>query len=84
MVLSETKVSKRGSRGGKPRSVYVHMGVWYEPETGFIHLAAPKEDSIHAVISNKPGTSRYQPKFFAQLKELLQKYDRWPGAVSKA
>ena len=78
MVVMATRVSRRGSRGAKPRCIYVDMGIWYDPETGYIHLAAPKEDKVCTVISDKSGTSRYQPKFFRQLRELLQKYDRWP------
>ena len=78
MVVMATRVSRRGSRGAKLRSIYVDMGIWYDPERGFIHLAAPKEETAHTVISDKSGTSRYQPKFFRQLRALLQKYDRWP------
>lgn len=77
MPIVETTASQRGSKGKAPRSVYVHLGIWYDPKTGFMHLAAPKE-KLHTVISDKQGSVRYQPKFFAQLKRLLLKYKRWP------
>ena len=80
MPIAETTTARRGSRGGAPRSVYVHLGIWYDKKTGFIHLAAPNEDDIHAVISNKSNSVRYQPKFFAQLRRLLKRRGCWPTA----
>jgi len=79
MPITETTFSKRGSQGKRPGAVYVHMGVWYDPKTTSIHLTAPKEPDVHTRISNNPKSIRYQPKFFAQLKRLLERYNRWPG-----
>ena len=77
MVLTSTKTSTKGHHGKKGKTVYIHMGVWYNKKTGHIHIAAPKEGKLHSTICNNPKSKRYHPNLYKKLRDILERYDRW-------
>ena len=54
------------------RSVYVRMGVFYNEDTGQIHLTAPETKWLHTTVNNKPGSKRCHPNMFAKLARILK------------
>ena len=77
MPLQATVATKRGLRGARPREVYVHIGVWHDPKTGHIHIAGPKERTLHSTVCNKANSKRYHPSLYRQLRQILVRNRRW-------
>jgi len=77
MVLEPTRKSRKGHYGRKGRTVYVHMGIWHNKETGHIHVSGPKELKLHSTVSNNPKSKRYHPNLYKKLKAILVREKRW-------
>ena len=78
MALRRTRKSKKGHGGGKGKAVYIDMAVWHDKRTGHIHLAAPKEEKLHATVSGRTGSERYHRPLYEKLKAILKREKRWP------
>jgi hypothetical protein len=55
------------SKPGK--SVYVRMGVWWDPDQGHIHLTAPGVEGFHTTLNNTPGSKRCHEKPVHEARE---------------
>lgn len=77
MPLQETKTSKKGYAGRKPKgkTVYAHMGIWREGEN--IHMTIPKEEYFHTTVNEKLGSDRCHKNLFKKLRRLLQENGCW-------
>ena len=60
----------RTSKPGK--SVYLHVGVWYNEETGNIHLTARDVEGFHTTVNGKTDSVRGHPNLFAKLAGVLK------------
>ena len=58
------------SKPGK--SVYVRMGVWWDPDHGHIHLTAPGVHGFHSTLNDTPGSKRCHENLFRKLAKLLR------------
>lgn len=54
------------------RSVYVKMGMWWDPEQGHIHLTAPGVHGFHTTVCPNPDSKRGHPNLFAKLARALR------------
>lgn len=64
----QDQISRSGA-GGKTR--YVQMSLWFNAETGHIHLAAPGSSWFHTTVCNTPGSKRGHANLFRKLARLL-------------
>lgn len=58
------------SKPGK--SVYAEIGVWWDKETGQIHLTIPNSGWFHTTVNAKDGSIRCHKNLFAKLARLLR------------
>lgn len=77
MTLQPTRKSKQGYLRRKGKTVYIHMGIWYDKKSGQIHVTGPKEKKLHSTISNNPKSRRYHPNLHKKLKEILERERCW-------
>lgn len=70
--LRPPKKAKKGYRGGKPKTVYVDMGLWFDSDTGHIHMTLPTEQNFHTTVSNKKGL-RCHKNLYKKLMKVLRK-----------
>jgi|CryGeyStandDraft_6_1057127.scaffolds.fasta_scaffold135205_2 hypothetical protein len=77
MALQETKTSKKGYAGRKPKgkTVYAHMGIWRDGEN--IHITAPKEKYLHTTVNSNPGSERCHKNLYGKLRRLLEENGCW-------
>lgn len=61
---------RRSEEGGK--TAHVNLGVWYDSETGHIHLAAPGSSWFHTTVCDSPGSKRSHANLFHKLARLLE------------
>lgn len=67
-----------GKDGQPGRSLYVELGVWYNKETGDIHMTAQGVPGFHTTVNDKEGSLRCHGNLYDKFKKLLQEHDRWP------
>ncbi len=60
---------ERSEKGG--HTVYARVGIWYNAETGHIHLTVPGSDWFHTTVNNEPGSKRYHANLFRKLARGL-------------
>ena len=53
-------------------SVYVEIGVWWNPEQGNIHLTAKGVDGFHTTVNGNGNSKRGHPNLFLKLAKLLR------------
>jgi len=63
----------RKSKQGK--TVYLEMGIWYNADTGEIHLTAPKTDWFHTTVNDKQDSKRQHSNLFGKLSRCLKEAD---------
>jgi hypothetical protein len=60
----------RTSKPGK--SVYLNVGIWFNEETGNIHLTAQNVEGFHTTVNSRPDSVRSHPNLFAKLAKVLK------------
>jgi len=63
----------RSEKGG--HTIYMKVGVWYNAESGDIHLTVPESGWFHTTVNNRPGSKRCHPNLFAKLARALKEAD---------
>lgn len=64
------------------KSIYVECAVWYDDNLKEIHITAPNANgTFHVRVSNREGSTAYQPGAYRMWKKLLVQMDRWPDGV---
>lgn len=53
------------------RVVHAAVSVWFDEETGQIHLAVPRTDWFHTTVNAEDGSARCHKSLFAKLGRLL-------------
>jgi hypothetical protein len=61
---------ERSKRGG--RTAYLEMGVWFNEDTGHIHMALPKTDWFHTTVNKQAGSKRCHENLYHKLARALQ------------
>ena len=57
----------------KGNTVYLDVGVWYDPEKGLIHMSAKGLNDFHTTISPDPDNRRGHPNLYMKLARSLAK-----------
>jgi hypothetical protein len=70
--LPKPKEGTLPQASGPGNSVYLEMGVWWDPAQGEIHLTAKNVPGFHSTINNNPGSKRCHANLFAKLAKLLK------------
>ena len=60
------------------KTITFPVSVWYNPDTGHIHLARPSDPGFITTISPDTGSKRSHPHLYRQLSKAL----RDSGAIS--
>lgn len=56
-------------RASKQKTVRLDVGIWFNEETGHIHIAAA--NSFISTVSDDPESRRYHPNLFQKLAKCL-------------
>lgn len=48
------------------------VGIWYDSDTGHIHLTIPDTDWFHTTINDKPGSERRHHNLYVKLSRYLR------------
>ncbi len=60
-------------RSKKGNTITVEIGVWWNANTGKIHIASNQSDTLIVTVSNDPKSARrYHPKLFRELAKILK------------
>ena len=78
MSLKPTVKSAAGKQGKNPKSVYMTIGVWYDPAQGHIHMTSADTRFRHTTVTDRPG-KRCHPNLFGKLKAVLKGEGVWAG-----
>lgn len=75
----------RSEAGGTTaaKTATVQMSLWFNAETGHIHLAAPGSSWFITTVCNIPGSKRSHPNLFGKLARLLDEAGL-PGPQSQS
>ena len=60
---------RRSEKGGN--TAYLNMGIWYNRETGHIHMALPGTGWFHTTVNDKEGSARCHINLFGKLARAL-------------
>jgi hypothetical protein len=64
------------SKGKKShKAAYLNVGVWYEPDSGQIHMTLPNSDWFHTTVNNNPNSERRHHSLFVKLARALKEAD---------
>jgi hypothetical protein len=61
---------RKSEKGGN--TAYLNIGVWYEPDTGQIHMTLPHAGWFHTTISTNPKSERFHRSLLAQLARAMK------------
>lgn len=72
--MDRIRVAPKGTK-----SIYVECAVWYDTNLREIHITAPgSNDKFHVRVSNREGSTAYQPGAYQMWRKLLVQMGRWP------
>jgi hypothetical protein len=60
----------KSEKGGN--TAYLHIGVWYEPDTGQIHMTLPRSGWFHTTVNNNPDSKRGHCNLFGKLARAMK------------
>jgi len=55
-VQSDIRKSEKGGN-----TAYLNMGIWYEKDTGQIHMTLPHSGWFHTTVNGEPNSKRSHP-----------------------
>jgi hypothetical protein len=61
---------RRSETGGN--TAYLNVGVWYDRETGHIHMTLPHSGWFHTTVAPDGDSKRGHPNLYAKLSRALQ------------
>ena len=67
MAQSDISKSKKGGN-----TAYLNVGVWYNAETGHIHMTLPHSGWFHTTVNDDAKSKRYHPNLFGKLARALK------------
>jgi hypothetical protein len=53
-------------------TAYLNVGIWYDRETGHIHMTLPHSDWFHTTVVQDADSKRGHPNLYAKLSRALQ------------
>jgi hypothetical protein len=65
-MKNDIRSSKKGN------AAYLNVGVWYEAETGHIHITLPNSKWFHTTVNDKPSSKRAHHSLFTQLARAMK------------
>jgi hypothetical protein len=65
-VLSDIRKSDKG------KTAYLNVGVWYDAETGHIHMTLPHTGWFHTTVNADPTSKRGHPNLYSKLARALK------------
>jgi hypothetical protein len=65
-----TDYVRKSEKGGN--SVYFEVGVWYNKDSGHIHMTAPNSGWFHTTINDNEGSKRGHPNLYGKLARALK------------
>lgn len=64
---------RKSERGGN--TAYLNVGVWYDADTGHIHLTLPRSGWFHTTVTDDPKSKRGHPNLYEKLARALREAD---------
>jgi hypothetical protein len=61
---------RKSDKGG--RTAYLNLGVWYDEDTGHIHLTLPHEGWFHTTVTDERTSKRAHPNLYGKLARALR------------
>ena len=61
---------RKSEKGGN--TAYLNVGVWYEAQTGQIHMTLPNSGWFHTTVNDNPDSKRGHHSLFAHLARALK------------
>ena len=65
-MKNDIRSSKKGN------AAYLNVGVWYDAETGHIHITLPNSKWFHTTVNDKPSSKRAHHSLFTQLARAMK------------
>jgi len=66
-MLTDIRKSESGGN-----TAYLNVGVWFDPETGHIHITLPHSGWFHTTVTADADSKRGHPNLFAKLARALK------------
>ncbi len=54
------------------RTAYLNLSIWYNEDTGHIHMVIPDTGWFHTTVNDKPDSTRQHKNLFHKLARCLQ------------
>ncbi len=61
---------RKSEKGGN--TAYLNVGIWYNAETGHIHMTLPNSGWFHTTVTNAPDSKRGHPNLYGKLSRALK------------
>jgi hypothetical protein len=61
---------RKSEKGGN--TAYLNVGVWFDRDTGHIHLTLPHSGWFHTTVVNDPGSKRGHLNLYGKLARALR------------
>jgi len=61
---------RKSEKGGN--TAYLNVGIWYDANTGHIHMTLPHSDWFHTTVTNDADSKRGHPNLYGKLAKALQ------------
>jgi hypothetical protein len=66
-VIDDIRKSEKGGN-----TAYLNVGVWYNPESGHIHITLPHSGWFHTTVNGNENSKRGHPNLFGKLARALK------------
>jgi hypothetical protein len=66
-VQSDIRKSESGGN-----TAYLNVGIWYNSDTGHIHMTLPHSGWFHTTVTDDAKSKRGHPNLFAKLSRALR------------
>lgn len=61
---------RKSEKGGN--TAYLNVGIWFNAETGSIHMTLPHSGWFHTTVNGNEKSKRGHPNLFAKLARALK------------
>lgn len=61
---------RKSESGGN--TAYLNVGIWYDNDTGHIHMTLPHSGWFHTTVTDDAKSKRGHPNLFAKLSRALR------------
>lgn len=61
---------RKSEKGGN--AAYLNVGIWFDPDSGHIHITLPRSDWFHTTVTDDPTSKRGHPNLYGKLARALK------------